>query len=136
MLSKAVDRSQVFELETRDNEKINDLISKFRNGEKIYQTKIYNPVSGEIDVDQIYDLTKNILIIEGIFMFHPKLPLNKLWDKRIYFEGNEVQIDARRVKREKEKWGKDYFPETHPDSYFQYKHHNSRAPLSRPPCAG
>ena len=52
-------------------------------------------------------------------MFHPELPLNKLWDKRIYLEGDIEKIDERRIKREKEKWDKDYFPETHPDSHFR-----------------
>ena len=28
-------------------------------------------------------------------------------------------VDERRVQREKAKWGRDYFPETHPDSYFR-----------------
>lgn len=51
-------------------------------------------------------------------MFHPKL-LNRLWDKRIYLDGNIEGIDARRIRREKERWGRDYFPETHPDSYFR-----------------
>ena len=33
--------------------------------------------------------------------------------------GDIDEIDARWIKREKEKWGNDYFPETHPDSYFR-----------------
>ena len=51
-------------------------------------------------------------------MFHPKL-LKHLWDKKIYLKGDLKKIDERRIKREKKRWGKDYFPETHPDSYFR-----------------
>ena len=58
------------------------------------------------------------MVIEGVFMFHPKL-LNKLWDRRIYVSGNVKAIDKRRVAREKKRWGKSYFPETNPDSYFR-----------------
>lgn len=51
-------------------------------------------------------------------MFHPQ-NLNRLWDRRIYLTGDLQKIDERRVKREKERWIENYFPETHPDSYFK-----------------
>ena len=118
LLAKAKDRSQVFELENRDSKKIEDLVSAFRNGAEIYEMKVFNPVSGEIDILKSFNLSKKILVIEGAFMFHPK-SLDHLWGRRIYLDGNIEEIDARRVKREKERWGKDYFPETRPDSYFR-----------------
>ncbi|OGE25482.1 hypothetical protein A2780_03890 [Candidatus Daviesbacteria bacterium RIFCSPHIGHO2_01_FULL_41_45] len=118
LLAKAKDRSQVFELENRDSKKIEDLVSAFRNGAEIYEMKVFNPVSGEIDILKSFNLSKKILVIEGVFMFHPK-SLDHLWGRRIYLDGNIEEIDARRVKREKERWGKDYFPETRPDSYFR-----------------
>jgi uridine kinase len=118
LLKKAKDKSKVFELEICDNKKIEKLITAFQKGERIYTTKIYNSQSGKIDIKKAYNLTKKILIIEGVFMFHPKL-LNHLWNKRIYLMGDIRKIDAQRVLREKKRWGKDYFPETHPDSYFR-----------------
>ena len=51
-------------------------------------------------------------------MFHPKA-LNHLWDKRIFLGGNMELIGKRRIEREKLKWGDNYFPEDHPDSFFR-----------------
>ncbi|MBI4708812.1 MAG: hypothetical protein HY764_01250 [Candidatus Portnoybacteria bacterium] len=119
LLAKASDKSKIFELEDRDNEKIKDLILNFKKGDASYETKIFNPISGDIDIPKTFDLSKKILIIEGVFLFHPKLPINNLLDKRIYLKGDLDRIDARRIKREKERWGKEYFPENHLDSYFR-----------------
>lgn len=58
---------------------------------------------------------KKNLLVEGIFLYHPDL--DDVWDRRIYLGGDFEQADARRIKREKERWGDKYFPETHPDSY-------------------
>lgn len=119
-LAKAEDRSKVFELEVNDNKKLEDFINAFKRGEvSEYEINTFDPVSGEVNIPKSYDFSKKIMIVEGVFMFHPKLPLNKIWDKRIYLEGDIKKIDERRIKREKEKWGKDYFPETHPDSHFK-----------------
>ncbi len=90
----------------------------FRNGESSYITTVYDGDSGEL-VGKTFTLNKKILVVEGVFMFHPELALSKFWDKRIYLHGDISQIDERRVKREKERWGDKYFPETHPDSYFR-----------------
>ncbi len=118
-LAKAEDRSKIFELEVCDDKKLEDFVYTFRNTNMIYKIDTHNGVTGEIDIPKIFDFSKKIMVVEGVFMFHPELPLNNLWDKRIYLEGDIDKIDERRVKREKERWGKDYFPETHPDSYFR-----------------
>ncbi len=118
-LTNAKDKSEVFELEVCDIDKLTGLIRAFKNGEKSYTTTVYDYVSGEVKKEKEFDLLKNIMVVEGVFMFHPKLSLNNLWDKKIYLEGNISQIDKRRIKREKEKWDDNYFPETHPDSYFK-----------------
>ncbi|MEK7621968.1 MAG: hypothetical protein AAB415_02200 [Patescibacteria group bacterium] len=97
---------------------IEKLVNAFRISSEPYQTKIFNPDSGEVDIPIIYDFSKRILIIDGVRMFHPKL-LNHLWDKRIYLDGDTEEIDKRRVAREKARWGDKYFPETHPDSHFR-----------------
>lgn len=118
-LAKAEDGSKVFELEVCDDKKLEDFVSAFRNTNTIYKIDTHNGVTGEVNIPKTFDFSKNILVVEGVFMFHPELPLNKLWDRRIYLEGDIDKIDERRIKREKERWGKDYFPETHPDSYFR-----------------
>lgn len=111
-------RSSIFELEMNDSLKLNKLVQIFRKNNKPYKIKAYNSVSGKVNVPKTFDLSKKIMVVEGVFMFHPKL-LNKIWDKQIYLKGNIKQIDERRIVREKKRWGKNYFPETHPDSYFR-----------------
>lgn len=118
LIKDAVDRSVVFELENRDSGKITELINTFKSNISTYSTKIRDPHSGQVDIEKTFDLAKKILVIEGVFMFHPK-SLNHLWDKRIFLDGNIDIIDERRIKREKERWGERYFPEDHPDSYFR-----------------
>lgn len=118
-LAKADDRSKVFELEVCDDKKLEDFVTAFENTDELYHIDMYDGVSGEVNIPKTYDFSKKIMVVEGVFMFHPRLPLNKLWDKRIYLKGDIDAIDERRVTREKERWGKDYFPETHPDSYFR-----------------
>src|SRR3990167_10535036 len=118
LVKQAEDRSQVFELQVCDTEKIEEFVNAFRNGEKSFSIKVYDPNSGDIGIPKNFDLSKKVLVIEGVFMFHPKLT-NHLWDKRVYLKGNIKEIDERRVRREKEQWGKDYFPESHSESYFR-----------------
>ena len=119
MIAKAEDKSVVFETEILDTEKIRSLINAFRMSDSIYQTTIFNSQSGECDIIKKYDLSKRILVIEGIFLFHPK-QLNDIFDLRIFLDGDMDAADQRRIKREKEKWGKNYFPDDHPDSWFKY----------------
>lgn len=117
-LIKAQDKSKVWELEACDYKKLEDFVSAFRHTNKLLVIDTYNYISGKVDIQKTFDFSKKIMVIEGVFMFHPKLLFNNFWDKRIYLEGDIDKIDERRVKREKNKWGKDYFPETHPDSYL------------------
>ncbi len=57
-----------------------------------------------------------VLIIEGIFLYHPKV-IDDLVTRRIYLDIDKEVADDRRIAREKERWGEKYFPETHPDSF-------------------
>ncbi len=118
-LSRASDKSRVFELEMCDIEKLKDLVNAFRNNEKYYKVNTYNPISGKVDIEKTFDLSKNIMVVEGVFMFHPELPLDRLWDKRIYLSGDTIKINEQRIKREKKKWGDEYIEETNSDSYFR-----------------
>lgn len=132
LLKNTKDKSKIMELEWCDNEKIRELTDSFKKGDKKYITKVYNPDTGSVDRDKIFDLSKPIMIIEGIFLFHPEL-INDIFDLRIFLQGDNVAADERRRKREKERWGDRYFSDTHPDSYFRlvkiafdryYKIHN------------
>ncbi|MFH1170046.1 MAG: hypothetical protein V1704_00555 [Candidatus Vogelbacteria bacterium] len=118
LLSRKNIEAKDFELGYNDYPKIEKLINSFRISNAPYRTKIFNADSGEVDTSIEYDFSKQILVIDGVRMFHPKL-LNHLWDRRIYLDGNTEEIDKRRVEREKKRWGEKYFPETHPDSHFR-----------------
>ena len=118
LLENADDKSKIMELEWCDNEKIRDLVNKFKESNETYAVKTYNPDTGDVDIEKTFDLSKSIMIIEGIFLFHPKL-IDDVFDLKIFLEGDNEAADERRRKREKERWGDEYFPDTHPDSYFR-----------------
>lgn len=118
LLKNANDRSIIMELEWCDNEKIRDLVKSFKESNRAYITKIYNSDTGDMDIEKVYDLSKKIMIIEGVFLFHPKL-VDGIFDLKIFLEGDNEAADERRRKREKERWEDKYFPDTHPDSYFR-----------------
>jgi uridine kinase len=118
LLRNASDRSTVFELEAIDNKKLESFIAAFRSSDLSYSMKAYNGKSGKVDILKEFNFSKKILVIEGVFLLHPKL-LNHLWDKTIYLVGDIAAIDARRIAREKQRWGAEYVSEDQPDSYFR-----------------
>lgn len=91
----AGDASRAFKLEQYDLNAIRNFVEDFRR-----------------DKD-----ARKILVIEGVFMLHDRI--RNLWDKTIYLNGDEAEIDKRRVAREKARWGEKYRPETDPDSQFR-----------------
>src|SRR3989338_2691278 len=56
-LQKTNDWSEVFELHNTDYAKVEKLITEFRAGQTKFKTKVFNRVSGEIDIDKIFDLS-------------------------------------------------------------------------------
>ncbi len=117
--TEEADRSALFEHDICNFSKLKHLISAFQRSAKSCTLSTYDQKSGRVDVRKRFDTTKNIMIIEGVFLFHPG-HLNHCWDKRIYLDGDNEKIDRQRVRREKRKWGVDYFPETHPDSFVRH----------------
>ncbi|MFZ6015942.1 MAG: hypothetical protein ACOYUZ_06370 [Patescibacteria group bacterium] len=81
-------------------------------------TAAYNPETGVCDIEQEYDTSKRILVIEGIFLYHEK-QFRNVFDLKVFLECDRGAADQRRIAREKAKWGDDYFPHDHPDSYFR-----------------
>lgn len=101
-----------------DYQDLTNLIEKFKSGKvKSLNTEAYR--TGKRSVPKIYNLSKPILIVEGILLFHPKL-LDGVWDKRIYLDGDEQQIKQRRVARERKRWGKSYISEDDPTSWLKF----------------
>lgn len=118
LMRTTADKSKVFELYVTDNQKLESLISAFKKREKNYQVLTHNSETGEVDIIKKYDLSKKILVVEGVFMFHDEV-VNHVWDRRVYLQGDALQIKNRRILREKVRWGDKYFSEDHEDSYFR-----------------
>lgn len=117
-IRKAKDKSKVFELKWNNVKMIKQLIHKFRTSNQLYSIKIYNPKTNKYDTAKTFDLSRKVLVLEGIFLFHPKLFKN-IFDVRIYLDTDTKKADERRVRREKKRWGKKYFSEDHPDSFVR-----------------
>ena len=118
ILDRSEDRSLPFEFDMLDLPRFREFIQTYKNSQDPRSNVGYNGVTGKIDVEKTYDFSKPILLVEGVFLFHAGLT-NDLWDRRIFLKGDHTVIGERRVAREKARWGKEYFPENHPDSYFR-----------------
>ncbi len=104
--------------ETIDIKELALFLDEYKRKNGVVEWPFRGDISGKKDISKKFDFSKKILIIEGIFLFHNN-NLNRLFDKKIFIDVDQEIADERRRKREKEKWGDDYFPDTHPDSYFR-----------------
>jgi len=121
MIDKAQDKSQVFEYKWYRYDDLKKLINNFKiGGRKSIKFKIYDYNKNDFGSEKQFDLSKKILVIDGIFLFHPKHQINKLWDKTIYLDIDFGKADKKRITREKKKWGKNYISEDHPDNWTKY----------------
>ncbi len=105
--------------ETIDVKELVNFLQKYKNNDGIVSWILRGSVFGLKDEVKEFDFSKKVLIIEGIFLFRHD-ELSTLFDKKVFIDIDQNVADERRVRREKEKWGEDYFPDTHPDSYFKY----------------
>lgn len=118
MMSQTEDKSRVFELKWYRYREIEELILKFREQkDSFHRARVYDYERNDFGPIKEFDLSKRVLVVEGIFLFHPKHKINRMWDKKIYLDINFEKGDRRRIQRQMEKWGEQYIPETHPDSY-------------------
>ncbi len=121
LIDEAEDKSKVFECNWYRYVELKKIIREFkvkRKGRIAF--KIYDYDKNKFGPKKYFDLSKKILVVEGIFLFHPKNKLNKLWDKRIYLDTDFSKADKQRITREKKKWDKDYLPESYPDNWTKY----------------
>jgi uridine kinase len=118
MMDQAKNKSKVFELKWYRYRDVEELISRFRKQKSgLHKAIVYDYEKNDFGPIKKFDLSKRVLVIEGIFLFHPEHKISKMWDKKIYLDINFEKGDLRRTQREMEKWGEQYTPETHPDSY-------------------
>jgi len=120
MIEKAKDKPKVFEYHWYRYNDVERLIKAFLQGKKTISLKIYDYDKNDFGPKKTFDLSKKVLVIDGIFLFHPKHEMDKLIHKKVYLDTDFVRADNKRVAREKKKWGKKYLSENHPDNWVKY----------------
>lgn len=127
-LQQQTDPSIAFELQWNNIAKLRRLLRQFRTNPGLYRIRTYDPGTDRYTRMTSFDLRKPVLVVEGIFMFHPEL-LDSEWDRRIYLHLPLAVADRRRIAREKRRWGRAYVSETRPDSFariFKIAHRRYR----------
>ena len=117
MMKSGENRSKVFELKWYRYDLLEDIIENFKQSHSL-SIEIYDYDLKKM-VTRNYDLFKQILIIEGIFLFHPEHTVSRAFDKKIYLAADFDKADDRRNRREKKRWGREYMDENHPDSFVK-----------------
>ena len=121
MIEKTKDKSQVFEYNWYRYDDLEKLVREFKTKSKgSIKFKTYDYDKNDFGPRKLFDLSKKILVIDGIFLFHPKHKISREWDKTIYLDADFARADKKRIAREKKKWGKNYVPESHPDNWTRY----------------
>lgn len=101
-----------------DYQNLRRLIQAFiRDDEQPFKITSYR--TGQNPVEIQYDLSRKILVLEGILLFHPEI-LDDVWHRRIYLNGDEKAIRERRIQREKQRWGEKYINEDDPKSFWSF----------------
>lgn len=120
MMDTATDRSRVFEYRWYRYDAIERLVKRFLRTRAGYiHLKVYDFDRNEFAAPRAFDLSKRILVVNGIFLLHPRHKRNALWHKRIFLRVDLRKADARRIAREKKKWDRAYLSEDHPNSYVR-----------------
>jgi uridine kinase len=119
MMDSARDRSLVFEYKWYRYQELVNLLRAFkRNRGQSMAFRMYDFERNDFGATKVFDLSKPVLVIEGILLFHPRIAISKLLDKRVYLAVDFAKADRRRVAREKKQLGGRYVSENHPDSYI------------------
>lgn len=121
LIDTAKDKSKVFEYEWYRYSDLEKIVRQFKSkkqGSVKYKTYDYD--ANDFGPEKSLDLSKRILIIDGIFLFHPEHKVNMLWNKKVYLDADFVKADKMRVAREKKRWGSAYVSESHPDNWTKY----------------
>jgi uridine kinase len=120
MIEEAEDKSQIFEHDWYRYDALMELITAFKEGKEVISVKLYDFDTNGFTSPHTFDLRKRVLIIDGIFLFHPEHKESTMIDKKIYLDKDFEVADQKRRAREQERFGDDYLPDDHPDNWFQY----------------
>lgn len=116
-------KEKTMEYESVDVIAIRNLAHAFRTDKTSYSCVLRGDqsagnTSGEADIPFHFDCSKRIMLLEGVWLYHPKL-FDDIFDYRVVLNTDQEAADERRRQREMTKWGDSYMPDTHPDSYFR-----------------
>jgi len=101
-----------------NTKELSSFLETFKKKDGLVEWMLRNEKTGIKDDLRKFDFSKKILVIEGIFLFRHD-ELSNHFEKKVFLKVDQKIADERRRNREKEKWGDDYFPDTHPDSAFR-----------------
>ncbi|MGE5540922.1 MAG: uridine kinase family protein [Bacillota bacterium] len=118
LIQPHVNQSEVFQTKWYQYDLLYKLLDTYKKGaHSTFTATLYDFNTHTLSRTCIFDLTKDMILLEGIFLFQHKLALNSKIDKRVFLKIDHSIGDARRINRERERWGNDYLGEDHPDSY-------------------
>lgn len=117
MMSGGEDKSKVFELNWYRYDLLEKIAEKFKQSVQ-YSLEVYDYDLKKY-VTKNYDLSKPIMLIEGIFLYHPEHAISGVFDKKVYLDVDFEEADNSRIQRDKKRWGNEYVDETHPDSFVK-----------------
>lgn len=120
MTEAVKDKSKVFEYEWYRYDNLMELVTAFKDRKQSIDMKLYDFDVNDFTLPQTFDLTKQVLVLDGIFLFHPEHKESQMIGKKIYLDADFEKADEKRRAREQERFGEDYLPDNHPDNWFQY----------------
>ncbi|MBU6214623.1 AAA family ATPase [Patescibacteria group bacterium] len=121
LMNNVGDKSKVFEYEWYRYDDLEKVLKQFKVKKRgVMKYKAYDFNKNDFGPAKSLDLSKKILVIEGIFLLHQEHAISALWDKKVYLDINFAKADRMRIAREKKKWGKAYLPEAHIDNWTKY----------------
>lgn len=121
LIDKAKNKPKVFEYDWYRYSNLEKIVRQFKFKKRgVAKYKTYDYDKNDFGPEKTIDLSRKVLVVDGIFLLHPAHKLNKLWDKRVYLDIDFDKADRMRIAREKKKWGKAYLPESHSDNWTRY----------------
>lgn len=121
MMDHSKKKSKVFEYDWFRYGDLEQLINTFKTKNKgLIKLKTYDYNKNDFGPLRTFNLSKKILVIDGIFLFHPRHKINENWNKTVYLDADLAKADKKRIARERNSWGKEYIPEDYPDNWIKY----------------
>jgi uridine kinase len=121
LIEKSINKAKIFEYQWYRFKEVEEVIKIFKKKNKgILKINAYDFDKNDFGKVLKLDLSKKVLLIEGIFLLHPEYKLNNIIDKKIYLDADMLKSDKRRVSREKKKFKENFLADDHPDNWVRY----------------